>query len=60
MSSTKKKITKRLIEDTSQQAPCEDDKCSPAPTKANKITLAISLAMLMGWIGFLAVLAIGK
>ncbi len=46
-----------------KQTPCKEscsDVCQTAPTKANKISLGISLTLLLAWIAFLAVLAVGK
>ncbi|MEA1951715.1 MAG: hypothetical protein U9N87_10035, partial [Planctomycetota bacterium] len=63
MSSTKKRNAKGPVEAAAQQTPYEDhcQDMSPAtPAKANKIALVVSLAMLLGWIVFLTVLAISK
>jgi hypothetical protein len=63
MSLNRKKANKGTVGNAPQQVPCKDS-CRaeglPAPTKANKITLGLSLAILLAWIAFLAFLALGK
>ena len=63
MSRTKKRTAKGSVEGVTQQTPCKEscpDVRPTAPTKANKIALGISLTLLLAWIAFLAVLAVGK
>lgn len=63
MSRTKNRTTKASAEGNAQRTPDKDScqgTCLPAPTTANKVTLGISLTLLLAWIAFLAFLAMDK
>ena len=63
MSRMKNQAAKGSVAGIAQQTPCKDScqgTCLPSPTKANKITLGITLTLLLAWVAFLAALAMGK